>query len=90
MPNLPKKILRIKDFTFILPDDFVGSFEDALNSFMDYTTEKLNPEAEKGVPDVYSSVRTLFSSENAERVCGSYGIFEFDTTTGKYELIESN
>lgn len=33
----PKKVLQIKDAVFILPDDFNGNIQDAMNLFLEYS-----------------------------------------------------
>lgn len=40
-PKMPQKILRVRDSTFVLPDDFNGSYKDAIGLFLRYleTTE---------------------------------------------------
>lgn len=87
--ELPKKILRIKDFTFILPDDFEGSFEDALQSFNEYNKQHKKPSTLADIDEKYSATAALLSSKNESKACGAYGIFAFNTEIGKYELVES-
>jgi hypothetical protein len=88
--DLPKKILRIKDFTYILPDNFSGSFEDALKNFLEYNEQK--KQSKDSLCDDsadYSSVKTLLSTEDDSKASGAYGIFEFDAELGKYVLVAS-
>lgn len=85
---LPKKILLIKDLTFILPDDFNGSLSDAFNEFIRYRKEY-----EKNAKLIQSdnqsnSYETLISSKVNEKVCGQYGLFEL-TDDGTYKILDS-
>lgn len=89
METLPKKILRIKDFTYILPDDFSGSFDDAVSEFLKYSRNKNKHDTLSGEMNNYSSVNVLLSSDNEAKACGAYGIFELDESSGDYKLMET-
>lgn len=84
--NLPKNILRVRDLTFILPDDFNGTFEDAFEEFIRY--RKINIDKAKKIVDSgdISSIEMLLASHSDEmRACGEYGIFQL--IDGKYVSI---
>jgi len=88
--KLPKKILRIKDFTYILPDNFNGSFEDALQNFQEYNKQMKKPSELTNENNDYSATAALLSVNNESKACGAYGIFELDHDTGKYKLVVSS
>lgn len=84
MENLPKNILKVKDLTFILPDDFNGDLEDALIAFITYRKSHVHT-AEYTVDPV--SLEILFTTADA-RVSGEYGIFTLED--GKYIMINGS
>ena len=83
--KLPKKLLKIQDLTFILPDDFNGNLQNALMLLAAY----LNIEFRNGnfTPNKNSNVKSIFDDGiyNACRVSMNYGIFEMDSD-GNYRL----
>ncbi len=84
---LPKKLLIIKDLTFILPDDFNGTLSEAFIEFVKYRknyedTAKLISEAN---PE--NSYEILITAKDKEKVCGQYGLFEL-ADDGTYKYIE--
>jgi hypothetical protein len=84
--ELPKKILIIKDCTFILPDDFDGSIEKAFSEFLQY---RANAEKEPRIVDEYGLLSTfniLLHSNDNERMCGEYVLYEL--VNGKYRLVD--
>ena len=87
--KLPKKILRITDLTFSLPDDFDGDIADAIRVMLDYITTK--PELTPlGDNDSKSTIESLFDNilsenKNSSKICMRYGIFERDSN-GNYIL----
>lgn len=76
MSTLPKKLLRITDLTFVLPDDFNGDFPDALNILTDYinSINRFNNVDEENT----STVESLLSNNDTSKLCMRYGIFEAD------------
>lgn len=80
----PKKILMIKDCTFILPDDFNGSVEDAFELFLKYRDEHLDDAHYINDADIFSTFDVLLHSGKDTRVCGQYAIYEF--VNGRYKL----
>ncbi len=82
--TLPKKILRIKDLTFILSDEFSGDLSDALKEFIDYK-EQFKSNAKYIYPDErFTSIEILASTNS--KVCGEYGLFEL--VDGTYKFIQ--
>lgn len=86
--TLPKKILRIEDLIFILPDDFNGDLQSGLRILADY----LDMEFKKGkknseTPSTVEkdNLTTLFENKNTVQVAMNYGIFEIDEN-GDYQL----
>lgn len=89
---LPSRILHIKELTFILPNDFKGGLDEALEEFMKYrksaSKERIKFLDEHGL---FSTTELLMSNQMADanqraRVCGSYGIFEL--INGVYTMVE--
>lgn len=79
--ELPKKILRITDLTFILPDDFNGNVQNALMMLAAYLNIELKTFHMGGIP-----VKTTPTIQNGvPKVRMEYGIFELDEN-GKYQL----
>ena len=88
MESLPKKILIIKDCTFILPDDFEGTTEDAFREFLDY--EKTHAEKAKigdGI-GLFSTFNMLVHGDGSARTCGEYAILEL--INGEYHIKTNN
>lgn len=73
---MPKKFLRIKEITFILPDDFDGTIEDALNLFTEYRLAHRSGARYKDPDDLLSTFDSIISSKLDERVCGEEAIYE--------------
>ena len=83
--KIPKKVLRISDLTFILPDDFSGNIGDALNDLTRYVNGKANLNDVK--TDETSTIETIFNNKKKAdpRLCMKYGLFESDDD-GNYKL----
>lgn len=84
---LPKKLLIIKDLTFILPDDFNGSLSEAFIEFVKY--RKHYEDTARLITEINqeNSYEILISTKDKEKVCGQYGLFEL-TEDGTYKYIE--
>lgn len=85
--SLPKKILMIKDCTFILPDDFDGTLEDAFSAFLKYRADHLQGAARVDDSNMFSTFDILLHSEEDVKVCGQYAIYEL--IGGKYRIIDN-
>ena len=84
--EIPKKFLLIKECTFILPDDFDGSLEDAFTEFLKYRASHL-PEA--GYYDelgLFSTYNLLVHAKGDPKVCGQYMLCELDD--GHYKILD--
>ena len=81
---LPKKIVRITDLTFTLPNDFNGDIVDALEAIVQYYSNIRNV---KELNDDKSTVESLLenSSYVNNKLCMKYGIFDCDEN-GNYIL----
>jgi hypothetical protein len=82
--HLPKKILRVEDLTFILPDDFDGDLQSALRLLANYLdvefqNGKFNPKEKS------EKFPSLFEDDGTNRASMKYGIFEMDEN-GNYQL----
>lgn len=86
--SLPKKILVVKDLTFILPDDFNGSLLEAFNEFSQYRKEYEENAKFIDPSNPYKSYEILILTKDKERVCGQYGLFEL-SDDGTYKYIEN-
>ena len=86
MEELPKKILMIKDLTFILPDDFHGSVEDAFTELLKYRDGHLQNATYNDPLGLFSSFNLLVHSDSGARVCGHYGLYEYKNH--QYQLID--
>lgn len=73
--GLPKKLLKIEDLTFVLPDDFEGGLEEAFQVLIDFIHDAMERSL---VTDKSEDERLveILNSENNRRVELSYGIFE--------------
>ena len=71
---LPKKILMIKDCTFILPDDFSGTIEDAFDNFLKYRSGHLQNAQFVDDSNLFSTFDVLLHSGNEPKACGQYAI----------------
>lgn len=85
--TLPKKILMIKDCTFILPDDFQGTLEDAFEQFLRYRADHLKNASYVDDANIFSTFDILLHSGQEPKVCGQYAIYEL--INGKYQLIDN-
>lgn len=86
--TLPKKILRIEDLIFILPDDFDGDLQSGLRLLADYLDMefkkgKKNPRPPSDVEK--DNLTTLLENKDTVQVAMNYGIFEIDEN-GNYNL----
>lgn len=84
--HLPKKVLKIVDLTFTLPDDFEGTFEDAVMEFLIYRSDHIK----KKIPsemEQYSSTEILLTQDDDFAVCGSYGLLKLNEN-GEYESFQ--
>ena len=84
---LPKKILMVKDCTFILPDDFDGTVEDAFSEFLKYRADHLNDAKYIDDSNIFSTFDILLHSGKEPRVCGQYAIYEL--VDGKYQMVDN-
>lgn len=71
--ELPKHLLVIKDFTFTLPEDFSGSFEDAVMEFLKYRREHVALKVTNIGQDA-SSTEIILSDDGKNRACGAYAV----------------
>ncbi len=84
--NPPKKILLIKNCTFILPDDFNGSLEDAFELFIKYRTENISKAKYIIKSPLFTPFDILLHLDNPNiRTCGDYAIYEL--IDGKYKIM---
>lgn len=78
---LPKKILKITDLTFILPDDFNGNIQNALMMLAAYLNIELKTLHTEGLP-----VKSIPTTQNGvPKVTMTYGILELDEN-GEYQV----
>ena len=72
--NLPKKLLKIADLTFELPDDFEGDFKSALQLLLNYLTEVFG---DKDIdPATLDSAASIFEDPQKRKLLVRFGIFE--------------
>lgn len=83
--KLPKKILTIKECTFILPDDFDGGIEDAVTEFLRYRQEKLKNAELLDEHGLLSTFSLLMTRDNC-RACGQYALLELKN--GSYVAVQ--
>lgn len=85
MEELPKKILIIRDCSFILPDDFNGNTDDAFREFLKYQSEH-SKEARYTADSfgLFSTFNMLLHSTSEARVCGEYALLEY--RDGQYQI----
>ena len=74
--EMPKKILIIKDCTFILPDNFDGNLEDAFREFLKYEAENVSKARFYDENSLFSTLDILLHERKNARVCGQYTIYE--------------
>lgn len=87
MVELPKKILRIHELTFILPDDFDGTVENAMDLLLTYRKDHLKDARYSDPNNVMSTMELLVTSDKDEKVCGDGALYEL--VDGKYHLIDA-
>jgi hypothetical protein len=85
--NLPKKILMIKDCTFILPDDYDGTLEEAFSEFLEYRANNLHDAKYIDDSNLFSTFDILLHSGKKPRACGQYALYEL--VDGKYKLVDN-
>lgn len=85
MEKLPKKILIIKDCTFILPDEFEGTTEEAFKEFLKYQADHKHPTKFVDNFGLFSTFNMLLYGSPSARVCGEYAVLEFKD--GQYKLL---
>lgn len=74
--TLPKKILRIRDLTFILPEDFDGTVEEAFTLFLEYRSRNRNNAQYSDPNGLFSSLQYLISDIGAgQRACGDGAVY---------------
>jgi hypothetical protein len=85
LEELPKKILIIRDCSFILPDDFNGNTDDAFREFLKYQSEH-SKEARYTADSfgLFSTFNMLLHSTSEARVCGEYALLEY--RDGQYQI----
>ena len=89
--TLPKKILRIEDLIFILPDDFDGDLQSGLRLLADYLDvefkkDKNSKKSKRSTSNVEKDNLTmLLENKDTVQVEMNYGIFEIDEN-GNYNL----
>lgn len=89
--TLPKKILRIEDLIFILPDDFDGDLQSGLRLLADYLDmefkkDKKSKKTKGSASNVEKDNLTmLLENKDTVQVAMNYGIFEIDEN-GNYNL----
>lgn len=89
--TLPKKILRIEDLIFILPDDFDGDLQSGLRLLADYLDmefkkDKNSKKSKRSTSNVEKDNLTmLLENKDTVQVAMNYGIFEIDEN-GNYNL----
>ena len=88
MDTLPKKILRIRDLTFILPEDFEGTVEEAFTLLLEYRIHHRD-NARYGDPNgLLSSLQYLASdSGKGQRVCGDGSLYALEDN--RYVMIDA-
>lgn len=89
--TLPKKILRIEDLIFILPDNFDGDLQSGLRLLADYLDmefkkDKNSKKSKRSTSNVEKDNLTmLLENKDIVQVAMNYGIFEIDEN-GNYNL----
>lgn len=82
----PKKVLRINDSAFALPDDFDGSLQDAMTLFLEYNQEiQKNKKRELPVDPsgLFSPIGVITVAGNEVKCCVEAHIYEL-TDEGHY------
>ena len=86
--TLPKKILMIKDCTFILPEDFSGSLEEAFTEFLKYREAHLDGATRIDDSNIFSTFDILMHSAKDAKACGQYAIYEL--VNGSYRILNND
>jgi hypothetical protein len=86
--SIPKKLLIIKDLTFILPDDFNGTLTDALSDYINYINKNIHNNNVVDIDNALCCTEVVLSANTDIRSCIQYGIVEIDN--GEYRIIESS
>lgn len=73
--SLPKKIFRVKELTFVLPDDFEGTIDDAFACLLEYRKQPHEPYKLFDKDGLFSTLEVLVHGEGSPRCCGEYGIY---------------
>lgn len=81
--DLPKKLLRVEELTFQLPDDFEGDIKSALRLLLDYLQSIFGDS--NITPQRMREIALLMENEGARRIEMNFGIFE-RADDGKYYL----
>lgn len=85
--ELPKKILVIRDCSFILPDNFNGNLEDAFREFLKYEAENVSKARYYDDNNLFSTLDILLHERKDARVCGQYTMYEL--VDEQYKPIEN-
>ena len=78
----------IKDCTFILPDNFNGTLEDAFSEFLKYRTSHLSEANYVDDSGIFSTFDILMHNGKKTKVCGQYAMYEL--VDGKYRIIDNS
>lgn len=75
--NLPKKLLKVQDLTFVLPDDFEGGLEEAFHLLTEFIHEAMEKSlrTDKSEDERLAEILDVTNDHKFE-IC--YGIFELD------------
>ena len=68
--KIPKKILLIRDCTFILPNDFNGTIEDAFKEFLKYREENIQSATYVSDTGLFSTFDLILYANYDKRVYG--------------------
>lgn len=82
--KIPKKLLRIEDLTFVLPDDFEGGIEDAFRCLTDYINTTIADCIRSNLSED-ENFAIVISGNNDRKISLKYGIFEVGED-GEYHL----
>lgn len=89
IPNtaLPKKFLHIRELTFILPDDFDGTLQDAMTLFLEYRSAHRKDAKFVDPNGLISPLQCLLTSNREDRVCGDEAIYQLKEVDGNPEYV---
>lgn len=89
MNEVPKKLLKIEDLTFILPDDFHGNLKDAINILSDYINSKFIPDNSPHIKEMTEeeeiSLINLQKSNFLKKASMQFNFLVLNEYTGEYE-----